>query len=369
MKALDAVAPGNGVGPAIALAALYFVAARLAVSFTVVPEGLAILWPSNGILLAFLLHYRKQPLLLFLTAAAAAEIAADVAAFSVVEAVLFAAINIGEALAARALLFRWQFDARFRTAADLGKFLLAAPFISAGIAALAGGAVYAVFRGGETSYLELARTWWFGDAVGLVILTPSMVSFWQAADKHARAPLSIVDSLTAAAALLVVVLLVAATDGQLGGLHIGPIVLMPVAAVVGARRGVAAAAAASAGVAMVVTALTVAGRNPFGHATVEEAVIHAQEFIMVASVMTLGLATLVGDLQRRQEELLRASAELRARADTLQGLLPICAWCKRVRDDEHYWHAVEDYLARRTDSRLSHGICPECADKMRDEFS
>jgi len=50
---------------------------------------------------------------------------------------------------------------------------------------------------------------------------------------------------------------------------------------------------------------------------------------------------------------------------TLQGLLPICAWCKRVRDDEGYWDQVEAYLHKYTGIDFTHGICPECLEKMQ----
>jgi GAF domain-containing protein len=50
---------------------------------------------------------------------------------------------------------------------------------------------------------------------------------------------------------------------------------------------------------------------------------------------------------------------------TLQGLLPICAWCKRVRDDEGYWDQVEAYFHKYTGVDFTHGICPECLEKMR----
>lgn len=44
----------------------------------------------------------------------------------------------------------------------------------------------------------------------------------------------------------------------------------------------------------------------------------------------------------------------------LRSLLPICAWCKKIRDDRDYWHRVEDYLKDHMNVLLSHGICPEC---------
>ena len=48
----------------------------------------------------------------------------------------------------------------------------------------------------------------------------------------------------------------------------------------------------------------------------------------------------------------------------LSGLLPICAWCKKIRDDRGYWSRIEAYLSERTDAQFTHGICPECDAKM-----
>jgi PAS domain S-box-containing protein len=55
-------------------------------------------------------------------------------------------------------------------------------------------------------------------------------------------------------------------------------------------------------------------------------------------------------------QLQAALAEVR----TLQAILPICSYCRRVRDDENYWHSVEEYISEHTDTRFSHGICPTC---------
>ena len=53
----------------------------------------------------------------------------------------------------------------------------------------------------------------------------------------------------------------------------------------------------------------------------------------------------------------------------LKELIPICAWCKRVRDDEHYWHNIEEYLHHETGSDFTHGICPHCAEVMRNSMA
>jgi hypothetical protein len=48
----------------------------------------------------------------------------------------------------------------------------------------------------------------------------------------------------------------------------------------------------------------------------------------------------------------------------LEGLLPVCAWCKKIRDDAGYWQELDAYLEPRTKATFSHGICPDCAAKM-----
>jgi GAF domain-containing protein len=65
-------------------------------------------------------------------------------------------------------------------------------------------------------------------------------------------------------------------------------------------------------------------------------------------------------------ELRRVSARLADALEhvkTLEGLLPICAWCKRIRDDKGYWDQVEAYIHKSTGADFTHGICPECLEK------
>lgn len=53
-----------------------------------------------------------------------------------------------------------------------------------------------------------------------------------------------------------------------------------------------------------------------------------------------------------------------AKVRTLEALLPICAGCRRIRDSDEAWLGFEAYVAKRTDSRFSHGICPDCLERL-----
>jgi PAS domain S-box-containing protein len=64
------------------------------------------------------------------------------------------------------------------------------------------------------------------------------------------------------------------------------------------------------------------------------------------------------------QELQAAVAEVR----TLQDFLPICSYCKRIRDDKNYWESVDAYISKHTNTRFSHSICPACSAKMIEQI-
>jgi AmiR/NasT family two-component response regulator len=70
-------------------------------------------------------------------------------------------------------------------------------------------------------------------------------------------------------------------------------------------------------------------------------------------------------------ELRRLNAELQealTKVKTLSGLLPICASCKKIRDDQGYWHEVETYVRDHSEAEFSHGLCPDCIKKLYPEL-
>jgi len=77
----------------------------------------------------------------------------------------------------------------------------------------------------------------------------------------------------------------------------------------------------------------------------------------------------VVNLQTTLAERVREVEDALSRVKQLQGLLPICSYCKKIRDDQNYWHQVESYVGKHTDARFSHGICPDCTEKFRIELT
>ncbi len=112
--------------------------------------------------------------------------------------------------------------------------------------------------------------------------------------------------------------------------------------------------------------------------------LEASQQEQVKKVMAVGLFLLLGivlllynryrlkhksqvEIQRKNEDLTVALKELEeanAEIKDLSGLLPICAGCKRIRDDGGYWHQVEVYIKKHSDADFSHSICPTCTESL-----
>jgi len=91
--------------------------------------------------------------------------------------------------------------------------------------------------------------------------------------------------------------------------------------------------------------------------------IHFGFFVFYAIVLSL-VKTNLYERKRLIEELQKTLSEVKQ----LSEILPICSYCKKIRDDEGYWEGVETYISKHTDTLFSHGMCPECAEKAMKEF-
>lgn len=87
--------------------------------------------------------------------------------------------------------------------------------------------------------------------------------------------------------------------------------------------------------------------------------------------LSFGTLMLISKEMEAEEERERLVAELQealSKVKQLSGLLPICASCKKIRDDQGYWNQIESYLRKHTEVDFSHGLCPPCAEKLYPEI-
>ena len=71
--------------------------------------------------------------------------------------------------------------------------------------------------------------------------------------------------------------------------------------------------------------------------------------------------------QAEKDQLIRQLQDALDQVKTLKGIVPICASCKKIRDDKGYWQQVEIYIQKHSDAEFSHGVCPDCLRKYYPE--
>jgi hypothetical protein len=67
--------------------------------------------------------------------------------------------------------------------------------------------------------------------------------------------------------------------------------------------------------------------------------------------------------------IINCTSKLFRKMKFLEGILPVCASCKKIRDDKGHWHQIESFIRERSDAEFSHSICPECAEKLYPEYN
>ena len=83
----------------------------------------------------------------------------------------------------------------------------------------------------------------------------------------------------------------------------------------------------------------------------------------------VGVGVQMLDLRRALTNRVKELEEAFSQVRQLQGMLPICSYCKKIRNDQNYWQKVEGYISDRTDVEFSHGICPDCNLRVQEELA
>lgn len=319
MSAIPAWAQGPVTTLLVGL--FYYAGAYLGVTQTVTDEGISILWPPNAIVLAALLLVPLRLWVWVVPAVLVAEYIADVPAFPPWAAVGFGLTNLFEVFLAASLI-RWVAGSQFTfdRLSHAGYFLLFGPLLASMAAAVFGASIYVLLGREDTSFLALWRIWWFGDALGLLLLTPLLVVLWQR-----RRDLLQGWSVSKRFELLglwLSLVLVAWLVFRYGspyepGLNLSPVVLLPFVLWAAVRFGVAGATSTVAVMAVFTVAHMVHGSEPFVNTPAQYAVWVLQEYLAVAAVMGVGLAALLQEIETHRLRLRLFSRAISATNDAV----------------------------------------------------
>jgi hypothetical protein len=206
---------------------------------------------------------------------------------------------------------------------------------------------------------------WITDALGMLLGAP-LVFGWRRFPDGVMSP----PRWRAIEAIALVAALVIGSEAVFGGLLPAvlraPALLMPLLFVAVFRFGPAGTAAALLTIVLVALPNTVFGHGPFAtpNTPVFDALLRGKVIGTMATVSFLLLASALAERRRIAQERAALVEDLQQallEIKTLQGFIPICAWCHNVRDDAGFWEGIEGYLQRHTDAVFSHGICPTCS--------
>ena len=293
-----------------ALAAVYFVTARLGLRFATVGQSVTLVWPPTGLSLAILLVHGRA--LWPGVAAGAFAVNALTPGVHPLVALGMALGNTAEALLGSALLRQSRFEPSLRRVGDVLRLVVLAGMISTVASAAVG--TLSLFAGGLLQAGQLGatfRVWWVGDLMGVLVVTPLVLSARELLGKRPRP-----QRLLEAAALSVATIVVGAlTFRQTGSTYVPPHMLFPLLIWAALRFGPRGAAWANLTVAVVSVWATVNHLGPFARPSLDQSLLLLQMFLAmtVLTALVLGAAGAErSDAVRAREDFISiASHELR----------------------------------------------------------
>ena len=100
-------------------------------------------------------------------------------------------------------------------------------------------------------------------------------------------------------------------------------------------------------------------------------IIVSMAYALLAKFVDLHTAfeELNAGLEQKVHERTREILEAQSQIKRLEGIIPICMYCKKIRDDRASWHQLEQYITENSEARFSHGVCPECREKISFDMS
>lgn len=348
------------------VACVYVVAGKLGLLLAFVHASATAVWLPTGIALAafLILGYRVWPGIFL-----GAFVVNILTEGSVATSIGIAAGNTLEGVAGAYVVNRFACGRRaFDRAQNVLAFAVLAGLVSTMISATCG--VTSLMLGGfaeRANYGSIWLTWWLGDMAGDLIVAPFLVLWIK--NRH----LQWSRTQLAEAALLCagLVLVTMAVFGRLTPSHINkyPLEYLCLPCLVWAAYRFGPRETATANVILAGLAIwgTLRGFGPFAGSSPNESLLLLQAFMGVTSVLALTFAAVVSKKRRIEQSRERLLGELQdalAHIKTLRGLIPICATCKKVRNDREHWEHVESYIQDHSLAQFTHGLCPDCVARL-----
>jgi integral membrane sensor domain MASE1 len=350
----------------LALCALYFAAGKLGLMLAFAHANATAVWPPTGIALAafLLLGGRVWPAIF-----AGAFLVNITTSGTVATSLGIATGNMLEGLLAAHLVKRFARGRNaFYRAQDWLKFVGLAGVLSPTVSATLGlTSLSAAGFARWSDYASIWFTWWLGDAGGALLVAPALILWNQNSFRWDQA------RVWEAAILALVLVLVG--EIVFGGWFPGEIknyeltyLCLPILVWTAVRFGPRETAIAVLLLSVIAVGGTLSGYGPFFGGSPNQSLVQLQAFMAATAVSGMFFAAVLHQnrrVQAKRERVLRKLQSAFDQIQTLRGLVPICAACKKIRNHDGVWEQLEVYIENRSEARFTHGICPDCSTRFR----
>jgi diguanylate cyclase (GGDEF)-like protein len=285
----------------------YVILGILSIKFITMTSGIAIAWLPNSLLLAFFLTKDIKEWKYYIPFFVAAEIIADYPAFSIIQALQFSFINLFETTLAAYLIRKISKtkQTNFLNVQYVMVFFFIGFSVMPALSAILGASVYYTQIGTDATFFEFWRVWYFGDAIGVLLLTPLMVILKENYRSLKNYDLNFPNIIITLLTLLLALQLFSFYDRDLT-LPTTPFIFILILLWVVYKQGILPALLLSFFIVMITIYYTVQGLGPFAIFEVKETTIYLQEFIALLFIITLFFGVLhkeISDSKNKLKEL------------------------------------------------------------------
>lgn len=297
----------------------YIFLGKLSLSFATMPEGIAIAWFPNGLLLAvFLLRpYIEWKWFAFIIFPA--EIIADIPSFTLVQALQFACVNLGETLASAWLMRRFAGEKySFQHTRYVLLFIILSLTLIPSVSAIFGALIYHTQIESQTDFMAFWRIWFFGDSLGTLLLTPLIVSWLDTSRKVSFSRQYLAETLITNILVLFLAFAIFSQPFNPSILPATPMIFILLSLWIGYRQGLRLSMLLGFAIGLIGVYFTVAIKGPFSVFDAVENTLYLQEFLAALMTSILFFGVLLRQINHKNGELLSANNALQVLTEELE---------------------------------------------------
>lgn len=336
------------------------------------PNRVSVFWIPNGVAIAILIRspYKDWSTYLF------ASLLAYIAMVTFFDTFTwFPAIGLGIANCVEIFLGAWFFrrcnpvPIILSDVKTMARLILLSGVMGPAVAALFGaGTVVLIF--GHHSFWQVWYTWFAGDGIGVLLIAPCILA-WTSKETESYSTRQLVEiGLHLLSCVCASILIF---GDIVNGIYTLPYLMTPLLLWAGLRFDLRITTLSLFLFCMISAWYTNSGHGPFAIRSqfLAPGVLRFQLFFWITLSTVLIVYAIISErkrIEREKESLIRSLEEALYEIKTLSGLLPICAHCKKIRDDNGEWKQLETYIQTHSEAQFSHSICPECSKMLYPDY-